>query len=151
MLPNQHSGFSISLWSLSRRAVYARKIKGRRWSVGTPHPAHQFVRGPRPLRTAITSRDAEWIGRTICGKKLLNIDNWPKTRWGRPTLALAALRRGFSLACRLNAVHRPLQLEAKSFPIQGFTDCTHAYIRLAQLGSFTENLWRIRHTCLESP
>jgi len=41
------------------------------------------------------------------------------TRWGRPTLALAALWRGFSLACRLNAVHRPLQLEAKSFPIQG--------------------------------
>jgi hypothetical protein len=36
---------------------------------------------------------------------------------------------GFSLACRLNAVHRPLQLEAKSFPIQGFTVCTHAYIR----------------------
>jgi hypothetical protein len=38
---------------------------GRRWSVGTPHPAHQFAREPRPLRRAITSRDAEWIGRTI--------------------------------------------------------------------------------------
>src|SRR6202048_3753020 len=36
-------------------------------------------------------------------------------------------------------------------PYNGFTACTHAYIRLAQLGSFTENLWRIRHTRPESP
>jgi hypothetical protein len=92
------------------------------------HRRQRLPESPGPFAGRLRVETLNGLGGLSAGRSRY-IDNWPKLGGVGPTLALAALRRSFSLACRLNAVHRPLQLEAKSFPIQGFADCTRAYIR----------------------